>query len=304
MYPILPIPDDAPIILEQLGTKRKFWFDNYKSLFKETRANTGEDWSEKIVCEICSLIGLPHAHYDLAVWKEKRGVVTQNFAQREDGKRLILGNELLYKFDPKYPVKEVRGVRQHTIRKALAVASLSFVKPPLGFEPVQGIDTAADVFVGYLMLDALVANQDRHHENWGLVLSAPDNAIHLAPSFDHASSLGPFELDAVRAERLSTKDKARSLERYVEKGTSAFYSTEASSKPLSTLEAFMAAARIRPKAALVWLKRLGDVSLGQIENVFAKLAPHLLSDTSRRFALRIITLNRDRLLTTVRALLA
>lgn len=91
---------------------------------------------------------MPHATYELATGKEKRGVVTDNFAHRDDGRRLILGNELLFKLDPRYPEKEKRGVRQHTVRKALAVASLEMVKPPIGFMSVPGIETATDVFVG------------------------------------------------------------------------------------------------------------------------------------------------------------
>lgn len=41
------------------------------------------------------------------------------------------------------------------------------------------------------MLDALVANLDRHHENWGIVVD-PSGLLptELAPTFDHASSLG------------------------------------------------------------------------------------------------------------------
>jgi serine/threonine protein kinase HipA of HipAB toxin-antitoxin module len=50
------------------------------------------------------------------------------------------------------------------------------------------VDGADDVFLGYLMLDAWIANLDRHHENWGLVLTK-DITGHLAPSYDHASSL-------------------------------------------------------------------------------------------------------------------
>ena len=31
----------------------------------------------------------------------------------------------------------------------------------------DGIESALEVFVGYVMLDAWISNQDRHHENWG-----------------------------------------------------------------------------------------------------------------------------------------
>ena len=59
--------------LEPLGTKRKFWFTNEQGkriLFKAEDRGTGEDWSEKVACELCRLLGLPHIHYDLAMESE------------------------------------------------------------------------------------------------------------------------------------------------------------------------------------------------------------------------------------------
>jgi len=39
------------------------------------------------------------------------------------------------------------------------------------------------------MLDAVIGNQDRHHDNWG-VIDTQDGARYLAPAFDLASCLG------------------------------------------------------------------------------------------------------------------
>ena len=78
-FPILKVPPDTSTQLEQLGTKAKFWFqlDEYQqALFKEGRPGTGENWAEKACCEIARLLGLPHAEYELASWREKKGVVT------------------------------------------------------------------------------------------------------------------------------------------------------------------------------------------------------------------------------------
>jgi len=296
MFPIIPIEDDAPILYEQLGTKKKFWLENFRLLFKETRDGTGEDWAEKITCELCALLGIPHARYDLAIWKGKRGVVTENFALGEEGKRLILGNELLFKLDPKYPKREIRRVRQHTVRKVVAITSYNDFGPPIEFEVTPEIQTAGEVFVGYLMFDVWVANQDRHHENWGLILNVGQKNINLAPSFDHASSLAPFDRDEVKLGRLTTKDQGRTIERYVEKANSAFYGSESSSKPLSTIETFQIAARYHPKAALEWLKKLEAISTPISEAIFDEVPGDIMSGTSKEFAKRILAINRDRLL--------
>ncbi len=98
MFQIITVTDNAADSIEQLGTKPKFWYkgdDKKDYLFKESRPNTGEDWSEKIASELCGLLGLPHAVYDLAVWKGKRGVVSRIFVPA--GGQLVHGNELLAK---------------------------------------------------------------------------------------------------------------------------------------------------------------------------------------------------------------
>ena len=94
-FPIIIVADHAASQLEQLGTKSKFWYqdDDKRMLFKQGRPGTGENWAEKVCCELCELLNLPHAHYDFAEWQNKEGVVTQSIVPPKE--RLILGNELL-----------------------------------------------------------------------------------------------------------------------------------------------------------------------------------------------------------------
>jgi hypothetical protein len=117
MYHIISVPDDAANLAEQLGTKPKFWYQGENSvncLFKEGRSGTGDDWSEKVASELCGLVGLPHAVYDLAVWKGRGGVVCPTFVP--EGGRLVLGNELLARILSGYPEKQFFHVRQYTLR--------------------------------------------------------------------------------------------------------------------------------------------------------------------------------------------
>jgi len=76
MFPVITVPDDAADLPEQLGSKPKFWYvgdDSLRYLFKEGREGTGENWAEKVASELCELLGLPHAVYDFAIWKQKKG---------------------------------------------------------------------------------------------------------------------------------------------------------------------------------------------------------------------------------------
>jgi hypothetical protein len=297
MFRIVTVPDQAPSLMEQLGTKQKFWFRDeggQRWLFKEGRPNAGDDWSEKVTSELCDLLGLPHVAYDLAEWRDRRGIVSCSFVSPRGA--LVHGNELLAKVVSDYPTTKFFRVSQHTVRRVLAILRNRRIRPPIGWPGFPAVRSALDVFVGYLMFDAWIANQDRHHENWALVVT-PRGAIHLAPSYDHASSLGSNETDGNRKDRLTTRDRRRSIERYVERALSAFYASPSSNKPLSTLAAFQEAGRISPKAAETWLERLRHVSSRDIALIFDQIPQDRITPVAIEFAQRMLELNHQRLLT-------
>jgi len=300
MYPVITVPDEAGDILEQLGTKPKFWFSDAESnryLFKLNRSEgedaTGEDWSEKVVSEICELLGLAHAHYEFATWKRQHGVASLSFAPARG--RLVAGNEVLVRIDKGYPKEKFYRVRQHTLRVVLNIIKLEAILPPLNWNSVGDIQSALDVFLGYLMLDAWIANQDRHHENWGFIVS-PDRTIHLAPTFDHASSLGWNETDETRTQRLATRDSRRGMDSYVARALSAFFTSPTSTKPMPTLDVFREASKLRPLAAKVWVDRLSRISDNDVTAIFDRIPVDRISDAARRFAMKMLELNQKRLL--------
>ena len=100
-YPIIKITEKFEI--EPLGTKAKFWVydNNNKKLFKIGRERTGENWAEKVACEIARLIELPAANYEFARYQDKLGVLSESII--EDNERLVHGNELLGKLVKNYP---------------------------------------------------------------------------------------------------------------------------------------------------------------------------------------------------------
>ncbi|MHC4441130.1 MAG: HipA domain-containing protein [Planctomycetota bacterium] len=287
-----------------MGTKPKFWFFNKElgwSLFKECRHGTGEDWAEKIAAELADLLGLPHARYELATCGKNHGIVTPLF--RPSNSTMIHGNELLPQLVAGYPkskngIKEFYHLSQYTIGTVLNVINNLHADTPLNWTPLTGITTPMDVFVGYLMLDAWIGNTDRHHENWAYILIHynPNNYSalwHLAPTYDHASSLGRNETDENRLVRLTTKDMGHSIEAYVKKARSAFYYQKDNKKPITTHEAFQKAAKSNPGSADIWLKRLENVSLNDILTILKKIPKQRISTPAIEFAQKMLQLNRD-----------
>jgi hypothetical protein len=189
---------------------------------------------------------------------------------------------------------EATGFRakEHRLSLVFALMSRPQLGLPLKYLPPPAISLAAHVFVGYLLLDALVGNTDRHHQNWGLIW-VPNDRITLAPTFDHGSSLGRNEPDASRMRRLTTKDRHGDVAAYCERATSALYGPAG---VLSTFDAFQEAGRPYPQAAEYWLGRLRDTTNADLRQIVSRVPGALISEPAVEFAVRMLEINRARLL--------
>lgn len=290
--------------IEQMGTKRKFWFQNKEGteqfLFKYNRPNTGEDWSEKIAAEIAELIGLPHAVVELAQCEGQRGVVSKDFTEMEAKGALVHGNELLEALDPDYPSKEFRNVSQHSIDNLIRILSSRVVRLPDSHSFPSGIGNSVDLFLGYLMLDVFVGNTDRHHENWGILVRIGEAErefyAELAPSFDHASSLGRELMESRRETLLAGKGGQGNVAMYASRAPSAIYLGTEDRKPLLTLDAFSRFSDHAPNARKIWLDKLNGLQEDSMRECVGRVPSDILSRSSAEFVCQLLLYNRERLL--------
>ena len=237
------------------------------------------------------------AYYELA---EERGsgtpgVVCETFAPPPSA--LVLANQLLLAIDPAYPGESGRRymVSEHTV-DAVSQAVTLLQPPPAPWMAgiPAGIASAMDVFTGYVILDAWIANQDRHHENWGVLLS--NDTLRLAPTFDHGASLARNLPDAERQDRLTTRDQGRTVARFVRRARSAFYADASVSRPLTTVQAWRAFATRATGAATAWLARLNGINDDTIRGVVEEVPTHRMSRICRDFTMALLIENRRRLL--------
>ena len=290
-FSVISVPSSVLRQDETLGTKPKFWFRSNEGdllLFKRGRRN--EDWSEKVAYEVARRLKLPAAEVELAEHDGVAGTVSRSFLA--PGDQMYHGNELLLARDSEYPLQAHYRVRQHTVEAVLeTIAWYSASIPPSCVAPWTGFD-GCDLMVGYLALDALIGNTDRHHENWAVVRRG--RRSYMAPSYDHAASLGRIETEPRMRERLDGQDPRMTVSAYVNRGRSALYDG-ASTRALSTLDAFRRAAAIRPSAARFWLERVREQSPAALSGIVDCVPDHRISALNRRFAQAILLCNRERL---------
>ena len=299
-FPIIEISDPGGEKSEPMGTKEKFWVahGHRRWLFKYNRPGHGEDWSEKIAAEIGRLLAIECANVDLARCAGKPGVIAQNFVDGGAGERLVHGNELLSgHYGGSYPTSQAYKVSQHCIPAIREILSGYPAHEYQGGRDGGVVATLWHRFAGYLLLDALIGNTDRHHENWGLITRAtPSGApATLAPSFDHASSLGRELSDADRREILAGSGN-RDVERYAKKGRSKIYLNTESAKPLTPLEVFVNATAELPDFRRSWLERLAAIDEASFAAIIGRIPESRISTDARRFASALLVYNRHRLL--------
>jgi hypothetical protein len=304
MFQIIHVDRSAAEAMEWLGTKRKFWFsrNDARWLLKAEERGTGEDWAEKIACELAARLGIPHVNYELAEEYDGKtylhpGVICPDFAGKPPN--LILGNQLLWDRDPSYPKENIQKykVKAHTVDTVAACISQlnSPAEDWIGNLP-KGINTALEIFAGYVMLDAWIANQDRHHENWGAVRIPDQPSLRLAPSFDHGASLARNLTDEERKDRLRSKDIKRQIAHFSQRARSSFYRGPADARPLSTLEAFEEFARYTSDAARIWLDTLAGVTEKEIWAIVDEVPSERMSPITKEFTTQLILINHNRLL--------
>jgi len=275
---------------EQLGSKPKFWFkkESLWYLFKKGREN--EDWSEKVASHLAELLGLPHAQVDLARCDTAPGIISPTFLSSEE--RLVHGNQLLFELDPGYDVSTRYKARKHTLPAIRDTLESFNVKALTGARLNWPPDfTAGDLFAGYLLLDAWIGNTDRHHENWGIIEGGGERR--LAPSFDHASSLGRNEPADRITLRLSGKDPRVTVKSYIRRCRSGLYGIDDPEKPLGTMDAFALSAKYWPVGASFWLGRLRSIPDNEIEGVFQRIPTERITKLNRRFSVEYLRQSRE-----------
>lgn len=249
----------------------------------------GEDWAEKISYEVAMLLNVPAAETQLAtviqLRTDERVFGSMSRDMRPHTWAWTPGAALLAECDDDFDAKSCRGHTIDAIREAL-----DGLQGPVGTDYADW--AAFDVFAGYLVLDALIANTDRHAHNWGVLQDPRTGGICLGPSFDHGSALASGDEDRVRAVRV----QQQRVVRWCEHGrTKRFNGGEAINLVDIAAEALSAC---RAGARRHWAAQITDVDLDVCFDIVA--ATPNLSDPTRSFVRTALATNRKRIRDAVR----
>ena len=282
-YPVVTI--DPSMKIEELidpvegtGYLRKFWVEHPQlglSLIK-LEEDTAPAWSEKVSYEIATRLKLPAASYEfgeLVGWSDypdkTKIVISPNFKRTDT--RYVQGAELLF--------VQTNTDDSYSVAGVLETLTQNEVQLPNGYQAPNGINDGTDLFVGYLLLDSLTANNDRHSGNWEIGLDNRGIKT-LAPVYDNGASFATTFGSIVYGNY--------TVEQYMNTDLSSFGEFQA--------ETFKQAAQVRPQAAKAWLRQLAQIQQQQLEDIFARIREDRITPEQGAFAIELLSYNRSQLL--------
>jgi len=291
-FPIFVVSAESIIEEEQLGSKDKHWCQlniegtEERWLLKIPRQEPGkgEHWAEKLAAEIGGLIGVPCAEVQLARFNEIHATISKTFV--ETNWALVHGNEIIGGRVMGYDPQKRRRTSDHTFERIHAAILQTCSQDSCKSDLIQ--------FGGYIVLDALIANTDRHHENWGLLRPIRETAgtVHtLAPSFDHASSLGR----EMRDERRELILRENRLDKYILGGGGAVYLEKYGDRPIPPIQLVQEVLQAHPDYIRPWLSKLREINTAALDKIFARMPPDWMTDAQTRFAKALVLRSVDML---------
>lgn len=173
------------------GTRRKFWLNEpndgkdspTKYLFKIPNEGTGGHWAEFIASKLGAKLGFNVADVYLAENNGIIGIISRNFLNKSE--ELFESGDL---FSSRF-----ENFNRH---------SLDYYEIENIIEILKPYDLNRS-FVLIPLFDALIANNDRHCDNWGVIVSVEE--VNLAPIYDNGSSLGFNVTEEQKIKMLSDK---------------------------------------------------------------------------------------------------
>lgn len=302
-FSIMQVHPDQVLESEQMGSKEKFWFRDPEDpaerdwLFKFPTPGTGQHWAEKIAYEIACEMRIVAPRVELAEFEGKRGSATLSFTKVRSGRtferyELFHGNQILAGMDAAYDPDRAGRHPMHTVQRIFRSMDI--------FQSREYAESCRVKLAEYLVFDALIGNVDRHHENWGILRKQLKDCGYrgrLAPSFDHASSLGRELVDEGGKQSRKRYLDDLGVEKYSERASGAVFVDETSKRgpsPLKLVKWCLAhndfSRYFRPS-----LKKLDSINPSAMKRATERIPDSWMGDLPRGFVIDLFRVNLETL---------
>ena len=138
-----------------------------------------------------------------------------------------------------------------------------------------------------MVLDALIGNTDRHHQNWGILRRVrPDGSVEheVAPSFDHASALGRN----VPADERERRLRENTVLNYARKGRGGIFWSSNDPKGANPLALVESAAQRWPVYFQPWLSRVQALAETDFRAIVDRVPDTWMESSQKKFCLTLL----------------
>lgn len=252
------------------GTRAKYWIIEPNSsnqyMFKIPTENTGEAWAEKVSSEIGKILGLTMMDVHFAVRNNTNGIIAKKFTSGTE--EFYEGGDLIASIADDFNRYKLDHYTFDHISKALLEFQLD------------------KDFVVIPVFDALIGNQDRHCDNWGIIVTKSN--YRLAPIYDNGASLG-FQ---IIEDKLKLMFKDSNMFKSYSNRSHSLIGIGTKKKPKS-LELLSFIRTQYPKEVEDAINRLSILNKDNIVKILNTIPTSIMNDVYKEWVLKLLLYRKD-----------
>ncbi len=250
-------------VLDNNGNKAIFKYEMYDK-------SCSEACSEKLSYEIAKVLGYRCAHIELALDENNvLGILNYLFVDVHEEEHI---DAIAY-------IKKNNQIREQFYTLKNIKKCLDMLNEDLFYE-----------FLKIMVFDALVGEQDRHEENWGI--TRKNRKYKLSPLYDNGCNLLREFYKKENAEKYYTGQK--SFESYIKRSKTLIYKEDGSRyKHFELIEELY---KTYPNEITMEIKNLEKLSNTKIENIVNKIPDNIITTKHKEYIINYIKIRKNCLL--------
>lgn len=148
-------------------------------------------------------------------------------------------------------------------------------------------------FIEIMIFDALVGEQDRHEENWGITtIKSPILKYSISPLYDNSCNLLRDQIN-----KLDNFENPEYLNNYIKRSKTAIYKD---GKKINHFDLIKELIETNPEASITRIKKLENLTDNKISNIVNNIPEEYLTQKHKKYIIKYISKRRDILLNMIK----